>query len=99
MRLLLAFLSFIALALTPLAAPASAMPPSAECGMGADMMDHDGKAASASAEACCVAAAADVPVSIMLPIAASMPTPLPVGQTLKPLRDTAITFDDPPPRS
>jgi hypothetical protein len=103
MRLLLAILSFLALALSPIAAPAAsaAMAAQRSCDM-VGMARHEtghSAPAPASAEPCCVAVAADVPVAMVLPEARPVTVVTPIASIPRVLGGAGPAFDDPPPKA
>jgi hypothetical protein len=99
MRWLLSLLTFVALAVSPLAAPAAAarMAASDSCAM--TQMHHGAKPAPASTESCCVAAPADVPATVAVIQELRLRAVAPVGQLLPTLGGIGPAFDDPPPKS
>ena len=103
MRLLLALLSFLALALSPIAAPAAsaAMAAQRSCDMVGMTRPETGHSTPvpASAEPCCVAVAADVPVAMVLPEAMPVTAVTPIASIARVLGGAGPAFDDPPPKA
>ena len=103
MRFLIALLSFFALALSPVAAPAASMAMAAHgsCAMvgTAEHGDHHSAPLPASVERCCVAVAVDLPVTDALAEATPVQPMVPVALIARVLGGAGPGFDDPPPKS
>lgn len=97
MRLLLAFLTFVALLVAPLGVPASAMTSEHCTEMGAAAHGDEGEAAVAKDKSCCTAVSAALPqtaASEALDLAPELRIPRPLAELPLRLGDVEV----PPPR-